>query len=80
MEDDSALARPFAIPFLQTSAKDSTNVETMFTTMAGAMKKKAGGISPATGGDGTTGVVVPSGKSVCSRAAAAESNPSSGQD
>ncbi|KAL6069777.1 GTP-binding protein YPTM2 [Balamuthia mandrillaris] len=28
------------IPFLETSAKDSTNVETAFTTMAGAIKQR----------------------------------------
>jgi Ras-related protein Rab-1A len=63
-DEGAALARQFGIPFLETSAKDASNVETMFTTMAGAMKKKAGGLSGATGGGGTTGVVVPTGKTV----------------
>jgi Ras-related protein Rab-1A len=42
-DEGALLARQFGIPFLETSAKDSSNVETMFMTMAGAMKKKAGG-------------------------------------
>ncbi|KAH0793663.1 Ras-related protein RABD1 [Histomonas meleagridis] len=44
-EEGEALARQFGIPFLETSAKDSMNVDEMFTTMAGAMKKKAGGLA-----------------------------------
>ena len=52
-EEGEALARQFGIPFLETSAKESINVENMFTTMAQAMKKKVGGVSttgPAAGG------------------------------
>lgn len=44
-EEGESLARQYGIPFLETSAKDSKNVEEMFITMAGAMKKKAGGLS-----------------------------------
>lgn len=47
-EEGEALARQYGIPFLETSAKDSMNVEDMFITMASAMKKKAGGLSPST--------------------------------
>jgi len=46
-EEGEALARQFGIPFLETSAKESINVENMFTTMAQAMKKKVGGASSA---------------------------------
>jgi Ras-related protein Rab-1A len=42
-EEGAALARVYGIPFLETSAKDSLNVEDMFIRMATAMKKKAGG-------------------------------------
>jgi Ras-related protein Rab-1A len=63
-DEGAALARQYGIPFLETSAKEASNVETMFTTMAGAMKKKAGGLTGAPTGGGTTGVVVPSGKTV----------------
>ncbi|KAH0792161.1 Ras-related protein RABD1 [Histomonas meleagridis] len=45
-EEGEALARQFGIPFLETSAKDSKNVDEMFITMSSAMKKKAGGLSP----------------------------------
>ena len=44
-EEGENLARQFGIPFLETSAKQSLNVDNMFTTMAQAMKKKAGGIA-----------------------------------
>jgi Ras-related protein Rab-1A len=62
-DEGAALARQYGIPFLETSAKESNNVETMFTTMAGAMKKKAGGLTAGPGGGGG-GVVVPQGKTV----------------
>lgn len=45
-EEGETLARQFGIPFLETSAKQALNVENMFTTMAQAMKKKAGGLAP----------------------------------
>jgi Ras-related protein Rab-1A len=57
-DEGSALARQHGIPFLETSAKDSSNVEGMFRTMASAMMKKAGGLA-ATPGDGSSGRVVP---------------------
>ena len=44
-EEGENLARQYGIPFLETSAKQSLNVDNMFTTMAQAMKKKAGGIA-----------------------------------
>lgn len=37
-----ALADELGIPFLETSAKDSINVEQAFLTMAGEIKKKMG--------------------------------------
>jgi Ras-related protein Rab-1A len=64
-DEGAALARQCGIPFLETSAKDASNVETMFMTMAGAMKKKAGG-SIAGGGGGTAAgnVAIQGGKKV----------------
>lgn len=62
-EEGEALARQFGIPFLETSAKESLNVENMFTTMAVAMKKKAGGIS-ASGTAGGGQVAISKGEKV----------------
>jgi Ras-related protein Rab-1A len=64
-DEGAALARQYGIPFLETSAKDSSNVENMFMTMAGAMKKKAGGglSAPAERGGGTN-VTIAGGKKV----------------
>ena len=41
-EEGAALARQYGIPFIETSAKDSSHVEDMFITMAKTLKKKAG--------------------------------------
>jgi Ras-related protein Rab-1A len=45
-DEGESLARQFGVPFLETSAKDASHVEEMFVTMTGAMKKKAGGVTP----------------------------------
>jgi Ras-related protein Rab-1A len=63
-DEGAALGRQFGIPFLETSAKDASNVETMFMTMAGAMKKKAGGGPVPTGGSPSGSVSFQSGKKV----------------
>jgi small GTP-binding protein len=44
-EEGEAMARKYGIPFLETSAKESINVEEMFAILAEAMKKKAEGLS-----------------------------------
>ncbi|CAH9082223.1 unnamed protein product [Cuscuta europaea] len=41
-EEAKAFANELGIPFLETSAKDSINVEEAFLTMAGEIKKKMG--------------------------------------
>ncbi|KAH0788132.1 Ras-related protein RABD1 [Histomonas meleagridis] len=41
-EEGEQLAREYDIPFMETSAKDSLNVDNLFYTMAIAMKEKAG--------------------------------------
>ncbi|CAN8259707.1 unnamed protein product [Cochlearia groenlandica] len=41
-ETGKALADELGIPFLETSAKDSNNVEQAFLTIAGEIKKKMG--------------------------------------
>jgi Ras-related protein Rab-1A len=40
-EEGLALAKQYGIPFVETSAKGSSNVESMFATMAIALKKRA---------------------------------------
>jgi len=60
---DPSVAEEFAkskgIPFLETSAKNSTNVETAFLTMAREIKQRMG--APITGGGPRkTGVVIDS--------------------
>jgi len=65
-EEGETLARQFGIPFLETSAKESLNVEVMFNTMAAAMKKKAGG-SIATQGDKQSQVALNKGEQVKSK-------------
>ncbi|OHT01734.1 Ras-related protein RIC1 [Tritrichomonas foetus] len=42
IEEGEELARQYDIPFMETSAKDSLNVDNLFHTMATAMKEKAG--------------------------------------
>jgi Ras-related protein Rab-1A len=58
-DEGNALARQHGIPFIETSAKDSSNVERMFTTMASTMVEKASRLAP-TPGDAASGGVVPS--------------------
>ena len=41
-EEGKALANQFGIAFLETSARDNSNVDEMFNQMAAAMQKKAG--------------------------------------
>ena len=41
-EEGKALANQFGIAFLETSARDNSNVDEMFNQMAIAMQKKAG--------------------------------------
>lgn len=42
IEEGEELARQYEIPFMETSAKDSLNVDNLFTMMATAMKENAG--------------------------------------
>ncbi|XP_060167598.1 ras-related protein RABD1 isoform X2 [Lycium barbarum] len=49
-----ALADELGIPFLETSAKDSINVEQAFLTMAGEIKKKMGNQAAGTNKTGST--------------------------
>ena len=42
-QEGEALAQQYGISFLETSARDNTNVDEMFTAMAKAMRKKQGG-------------------------------------
>ena len=62
-EEGEALARQFGIPFLETSAKESLNVENMFITMAQAMKKKVGGMTASGSANGGQ-VTIAKGQSV----------------
>jgi hypothetical protein len=39
------LARQYGIPFIETSAKDGSNVDKIFVTMAQVMMKRAGDIT-----------------------------------
>ena len=41
-QEGEALAQQYGISFLETSARDNTNVDEMFTAMAKAMRKKQG--------------------------------------
>jgi Ras-related protein Rab-1A len=63
-EEGETIARQYGIPFLETSAKDASHVEEMFVTMAGAMKKKAGGGTPGPAASGGGNVAIQKGKSV----------------
>jgi GTPase SAR1 family protein len=45
-EEGTALARQFGILFMETSALNSSNVDTMFLMIARAMKKNANKLSP----------------------------------
>lgn len=62
-EEGEALARQFGIPFMETSAKESLNVENMFITMATSMKKKVGGMA-ASGSSNGGQVTIAKGQSV----------------
>ena len=42
VDEGEALAKQFGIPFMETSAKESSNVEKMFITMTSAMKTMTG--------------------------------------
>lgn len=42
IKEGEELAREYDIPFMETSAKDSMNVDLLFYTMATEMKEKAG--------------------------------------
>ena len=53
-QEGEALAQQYGISFLETSARDNTNVEEMFTAMAKAMRKKQGVTA---GGDNNSGAV-----------------------
>ena len=50
IEEGEELARHYDIPFMETSAKDSLNVDNLFHTMAIAMKEKAGATAAANTG------------------------------
>lgn len=65
-EEGEALARQFGIPFMETSAKDSINVENMFITMAQSMKKKVGGMA-ASGSSNGGQVTIAKGQAVSSK-------------
>ena len=54
-QEGQALAQQYGISFLETSARDNTNVDEMFTAMAKAMRKKQG----VTSGDDSTHGAVP---------------------
>jgi Ras-related protein Rab-1A len=58
-DEGAALARQFGIPFIETSAKRSLNVDGMFTAMALAMKKKASGRLDETENSAVKGVIIP---------------------
>ena len=48
-EEGQALANQFGVTFVETSAKENTNVEEIFAKMAEAMNKKAGTFAGAAG-------------------------------
>jgi Ras-related protein Rab-1A len=53
-QEGEALAQQYGISFLETSARDNTNVDEMFTAMAKAMRKKQGATA---GADSSAGAV-----------------------
>jgi len=57
-EEGAELARHFEIPFLETSAKNSINVEQSFITMSKEIKKNIAN-KPAAGGTGVQGTQKP---------------------
>lgn len=52
IEEGEELARQYDIPFMETSAKDSLNVDNLFQAMATAMKEKAGATTAEGNGEG----------------------------
>lgn len=56
-EEGEALAAKYGVAFLETSARDSQNVDQAFTKMAATMQKKQG--QGGAGGTGVTGGAVP---------------------
>jgi len=60
---DTGTAKEYAesmgVPFLETSAKNATNVEQAFMTMAGEIKKQQGSSGISGGGAGYSGMVKP---------------------
>jgi Ras-related protein Rab-1A len=63
-DEGMSVARQYGIPFIETSAKDCSNVESMFVTMAQAMKKRADGPIEGSEIQKKTDVVVPMGRSI----------------
>ena len=58
-DDAKAYAETLGIPFLETSAKDSTNVEQAFITMAAEIKARMAQAPAKTGGASTIQVLLP---------------------
>jgi len=58
-DDAKAYAETLGIPFLETSAKDSTNVEQAFITMAAEIKARMAQAPAKTGGASTIQVPLP---------------------
>jgi len=55
-EEGMELAKHFEIPFLETSAKNSVNVESSFVTMSKEIKRNIQNKGTAAGGDKKPGV------------------------
>lgn len=54
IEEGQELASEYDIPFMETSAKDSLNVDNLFSTMASAMRQKSGSVNSAAGNGNIT--------------------------
>jgi Ras-related protein Rab-1A len=63
-EEGASLAHSYGIPFIETSAKDTCNVETLFRKMADAMIQKTSGSVGVTGDSRAAGFVIQKGNSI----------------
>lgn len=52
VEEGESLAREYNVPFMETSAKDSVNVDNLFGVMAEAMRQKSGNLGSSAGANG----------------------------
>jgi Ras-related protein Rab-1A len=52
VEEGETLAREYNVPFMETSAKDSVNVDNLFGVMAEAMRQKSGNLSSSAAANG----------------------------